>query len=290
VLSLPAGAGAGAFFVSVILDLMLARAAGSEGMTYPFRKLVVQRPLFASGYLISFIALGLSALCLVADLGRIDRILFLFVYPSFSYLTVGTYALTLLIICSQILAATWNPRLPWIRHWIVRIAEYVGLVTAAIVVVYTGLFLQSIYTVNFWASPFVPVLFVLSSFSTGVALLLVAWFFTGASKPFSPLLLRLARIDICVILAEALAVAAFFLSSLGDAEMHQVVLALLVGEFAPIFWGGFALCGIVVPLGMETLLVKRSLNLSLAWAACSVLVGGFFLRLCIVGVGIQPAL
>ena len=68
--------------------------------------------------------------------------------------------------------------------------------------------------------------------------------------------------------------------------------ALVAGEAAWLFWGGFVLVGLAVPLVLDAVLARpRSVcpPLAIAAAAC-ILVGGFAMRFCVVEAGMHPLL
>jgi formate-dependent nitrite reductase membrane component NrfD len=316
------GAGAGALFILLCMDLFSAAGAkaseppphhpmGVRGSALP-NSTLANRPfpnrtlanhtlasnLYQTGSIASLLALMSGVFCLLADLGRFDRLINLFIYPSLSYLSIGAYALTLLLVGAATLAGLWNLGAPHTLRIILRgampmAALFVKLATlllCAVVMLYTGLLLQSMDTVLFWASPFVPVLFVLSSLSTGMALLLGTWYLTGAgsnqpatnqpavnrpatNQPATPkpgatylpasrltplrtstLFTRLVLVDSALIVLEALCVLLFFITS-GDSDVRSSIQSLVSGEYRTLFWAGFVACGLVIPLLLEPVML-----------------------------------
>ncbi|WP_346685411.1 NrfD/PsrC family molybdoenzyme membrane anchor subunit [Enteroscipio rubneri] len=101
----------------------------------------------------------------------------LFLRPSPTYLTVGSYALAALALLGAFLAAVRFAYLPSIVRSVMRAAEALSVLVDIVVMLYTGLLLQDAAGVVFWHSPLVPVLFALPSLSCGAAVLPIAAFF-----------------------------------------------------------------------------------------------------------------
>ena len=98
------GTGAGAIAVASVLDLALVRAPfGTDARVSADEAPPCER-VVAFALLAGFAALALGVLCLLFDLGRIDRALDLFLRPSATYLTVGSFALAALVACGAFLA------------------------------------------------------------------------------------------------------------------------------------------------------------------------------------------
>jgi formate-dependent nitrite reductase membrane component NrfD len=312
------GAGAGALFVLIMVMLLMPSA----------RRPVYQR-LFQSGFQIATGALMLSALCLAFDLGRPDRLLLLFLRPTLSYLTLGTYALSLSIFCALVLAIVWSagPRLP---RWAERGVEGLGLTASFAMMLYTGLLFQSIGDGILLGSVLLPVLFVLSSLSTGVALLFAAVIFTGTEHDPPAVLIRLLRADSLLICVETVVLAVLLSLALAEPMPSLSVLALARGSYALPFWLGVVGLGLLGPLFVEGATWLRygprrgsrhmpqhmpqhgpqhgsqrrprhrqqrraplalfapapPLSSTIVPCACMVLVGGYCLRLCLLGAGL----
>ena len=209
------GAGAGAFFVLACVDWRNDRL-DRLGMGAPVERL--RRAEFVRrGYVLSFAALLLGALCLLADLGRPEAAYLLFTRPTFSYISVGTYSLTVLLLC---VAAAMAPALFVLPRAFRRLNRFVvplGLVAALFVMTYTGIFLQSMNAVPLWESPLLIVLFVLSALSTGVGLALMGSAGLGLRQRDGSLIQRLARVDLAVVVLE-LATATAYLATIAGSS------------------------------------------------------------------------
>ena len=286
------GAGAGAIAVASILDLAWVKAPFGAASRISIGEATPLERVAAFGLLAGFAALALGVLCLLFDLGRIDRVAALLSRPSPTFLTVGTYALAALAVCAAFLAAVRFAYLPLVPRGAVRAVEVAAAVIGVVVMLYTGLLLQSMGAVALWRSPLVPALFVLSSLSCGIAVLLIAAFFAPADAAVARLVHALARIDAAVIVLEAVAAALLVALALGGDPPTAAASAerLTSGDLASWWWVGFALCGLVVPLVAEVAFAARrgsgrTLHTVLAVAAVLVLVGGFSMRAALADAG-----
>jgi formate-dependent nitrite reductase membrane component NrfD len=238
-------------------------------------------------------ALAAGALCLFLDLGRADRVANLLLSPTFSHITLGTYALLLALLCAvavSLLASGVVRLSPQITGRVRCILELGALIATLVVMLYTGLLFFSMGTGLLLGSFLVPVLFVLSSLSTGNALLLGVAYLSGLSgsapESQSRGCLRAAvdrgasgarssvcakhharlnnesraalahtglfRLDRILILAELLCLAGFLLLAFGEPFHEATLFALTQGSYAVAFWGGLVICGLIAPLCMET--------------------------------------
>lgn len=99
---------------------------------------------------------------------------------------------------------------------------------------------------------------------------------------------RVTSADAAFVVLETAAAIAYALT-VGDGSATHPFAAFLSGDFAELFWLGFAGCGILIPLVTEAALLigRRRLGGPLTGAvAVFVLVGGLCLRLVIVGAGV----
>lgn len=297
------GTGAGAIAVASVLDLALVRAPfGTDARVSADEAPPCER-VVAFALLAGFAALALGVLCLLFDLGRIDRALDLFLRPSPTYLTVGSFALAALVACGAFLALVRFAYLPFAPRAAVVAVEAVAVAVGLVVVAYTGLLLQGLGAVALWRSPLIPVLFALSSLSCGIAVVLAAAFFADQDGGAGRIVRLLVRADAAVIVLEAVAAALF--AGLALASDHPGAAAsaaqLVRGGGALAWWGGFVACGLAAPLAVELAFAARvraraqvreqaqqpALRTALAVAAVLVLVGGLSMRGAIVDAGMH---
>ena len=138
------GTGAGALLIAAVLMLLADERAVSRGVVVRFRDngSAAYRRLFVPILVASLVVLVLGALCLAADVGRLDRILLLAVSSPSNYLVVGFWAL---LLCGTLAAAmllVWlgvpSVSLPLFRALAVLLAA-----VSFVAVIYTGLLQNS---------------------------------------------------------------------------------------------------------------------------------------------------
>lgn len=292
------GAGAGTLAVCCVLDLTLVRQPFGFAAGYaPGPSANARERTIDFAFLLGFAFLIVGVACLMADLGRLDRVMSLFASPHPTALTVGSYSLAALLALGAGLALVRFMYLPDVPQVVVRIAEAAAFLVALVVMGYTGVLLQGIGGVALWSTPLIPALFVLSSLSCGAAAVFFISPFSGVADEAQMRMLKaLARFDAAVIILEAVAAASFLLWA--ASSEHPAVAAslsiLIRGEMAYAWWVGFVACGLVVPLAVELALIwrKRSdlARKALAVVAALVLAGALSMRFAIVDSGVHRAL
>ena len=270
-----AGAGCGTFVAAVYLS---QRARSSAALRRSLGRVALPSLVVSCG----MVAVG--AACLMLDLGRPELALDVLANPAGSVLSVGAWALVAFMAAVAALLAC-NLRVLGLGHGAVLAVQALGCASALVVMVYSGLFLSTIWTLPLLASPLVPVLFVLSSASCGIATAFLAASFVETRHPYRGPLVWLARIDGGIVVVEAGCLSAFVLLAFAGEETAAAARALAFGELAPVFWGVLAVCGLAVPLVLERFLTHGNSRTQLLWIAALLLAGGFALRWCIVGAG-----
>ena len=167
--------------------------------------------------------------------------------------------------------------------------------------VYTGLLLSQAGFVPLWSKRFLPLLFLNSGLTTGLAAVgftsLLAWPFLGGGDEDPPRVIRWVSLAAVVFIGLELFELYTFLTFLeqsdqrtptglfvapkGGARAYHYVTR---GELAPWFWGGIIALGLLLPLLLTLLeFLVRSWARSLATVkfAC-MLIGGVILRFVIV--------
>ncbi|WP_051904494.1 NrfD/PsrC family molybdoenzyme membrane anchor subunit [Hippea jasoniae] len=152
------------------------------------------------------------------------------------------------------------------------------------VTTYTGLLLNANVGIPFWHTPALPVLFTVSAFSTGCALLM--WVLAGLKSHEADHFFHFIEgFDIFLISLELLIIFAYFdFARLGNAAVMASAQLLLHN---PLFTIGFVALGLVTPLILEAYASTKEQSKGLAvFASLLVLVGGFLLRYLIVWAGV----
>lgn len=173
---------------------------------------------------------------------------------------VGAWALVAFMAAVAALLAC-NLRVLGLGHGAVLAVQALGCASALVVMVYSGLFLSTIWTLPLLASPLVPVLFTCSSLSCGAAVMLVLPLLCDADP--QPLFARLSRIDGALLALEAVVLTAFMVAAAGDVLSSAAAQRLLTGDMAPVFWGALAAAGIAAPFALEAVLRRPDARLRL---------------------------
>lgn len=288
------GAGAGAVAVACLADLARVRepfgtSAYAQGPAVePCARLVDY------GFAMGFTALFAATVCLVFDLGRADRVLSLFLNPYPTVMTVGSYALAALLAVSAALALVRLMYVPEVRRWMVVAAEWFALAAAVVVMVYTGVLLATMGGVPFWESWVLPPLFAASSAACGLAIFILPSAVMDRDIRLGRFVKRLIWADIAIIAVEAAFTAAFLFQTSNDPNPGAAAgyFELMGGRQAALWWFGFVVCGMALPLSADIATVamrSHSRKVVLA-AAVLVLAGGLCMRSALVDAGDHRAM
>lgn len=159
-----------------------------------------------------------------------------------------------------------------------RAVLWTTLVLGAGLGAYTGVLLGTLNARLLWSSALLGPLFLVSGVSTGAALLLLA-------RPTPDEQHALVRWDIAAIGVELFLLLLLVLGhATGGAGSRVAADLLLGGAWTPWFWSLLVIGGLLVPLTLELVEVRRRLPMTLM-APALVLVGGFALRAILVAAG-----
>ena len=245
--------------------------------------------------LVSFVVIGVGGLVLVWSLGRPLRMLRAVLKPGTSWISRGAIADFIFVVVGGLLvlpgltvggampfaALPWDP---WAATPVGKVLEVIGLLSAAVVIIYAGLVLADKAAITFWRSWLIPAQFVLSSLATSMALIIVM----GT--------LNRAPIDTiqCWLLAK------FLLLLLLTIAWHQVTdrakpgkteaLARLQTKYRVLFFGGVIGAGTLLPalLGIAGVVAPSDRPAIGIASFMLTLAGGFYLRLITLRVGYFP--
>lgn len=257
------GLGGGAITLSSVADLFLGRGE-----------------VCALGGLVTAVLIGLGSGLLVFELGRPLQFWRVFSKQK-AIMTVGAWMLLLLIGTSFLYFTFWPDFSPW-RTWTGprQALAILNVVLGLGVCTYTGILLGSMKPRRFWSTPALPVLFLISGLSTGLALqslLAGSWPFTGSRETVDALHDGLAAIDVSLIGLELIVLLVYVLmmrTTLGPAA-ERAAARWLTGSYGPVFWGGVVGLGLLLPLVLYALGAP-------ALAPLCVLSGGLVLRFLVV--------
>jgi formate-dependent nitrite reductase membrane component NrfD len=290
------GMGAGAFIIAAVLELT------GERYKYEYcpTTLVgagVSGPLITIGTVLLIFDLG-------AGLREPWRIINMFVNWS-SVMTWGIWILSFFIpiaFAFGILEVMQvHPGiLAWLRKWlrflpetlpyraIKRIVCCIGILLALGTALYTGVLLSVVQAVPLWATPILPILFLVSALSTGMGLSLdlsAALMVPEASHRFK----RLPLIHTILIGLEITLLALFFAMALGQGgEAAESANLILTGAGSLIFWIVVAGLGLVFPLLLNLYALVRGSHGYVVGilAGAAIVLAGLFVRYLIVAAAI----
>lgn len=286
------GVGAGCVCAASLLDLTIVKEPFGNALYMQGPSVDSSARIIDYAFAASFFLLLAGCACLIFDLGRLDRIVYLFINPTQSWMTIGVYSLAILIVLGAFLAFVRFFYFPRISRGLVFVCEIAAIILAFVVMLYTGFLLDTLTGAALWHSPWLPLLFMLSSVSGGIATLGVINIFVSKDHRCSILLRICAIADCVVILLEIVAAAGFLFYAQGSSNPGAVVGAhnLTTGAQSILWWVGFVICGMVFPLLAELVFVTNSKRSCNSWnilsgAAIAVLIGAICLRVSIVNAG-----
>jgi formate-dependent nitrite reductase membrane component NrfD len=228
----------------------------------------------------------LGSLLLVIDLGNPTWAWHLFVrFMPVSPMSLGSWILLLWSIIGVVLIALWFAEIfepteqpidvfarvaSWLRPLVpaAEILSWVAFVLAVLLIAYTGVLLSNT-SEAMWATVLLPVLFVASAVTTGMAAMMLVAILLGKEVP--P---RLGQAGTVLEILEVLALIAFLVSVPAG--------VLISGTLSLWFWIGVVGIGMLVPVVLELLTWRTSPPLAVLASTLSILLGGLILRAVVV--------
>jgi formate-dependent nitrite reductase membrane component NrfD len=282
-----AGVGSGAFIVaafSLVGQRVAATAAtAATATTANFAFAHAGQVRTTTGLVVAGFSMVVAALSLLLNFAEPLKTWRVVLTPFSSLASFGANVVPVftLFVLLLMLAALCGLRLP---RWLLRSSLCLGSLLACSVMLYAGLLLASMVSIDVWHTWLVPLLFVLSSLSCGLAaVLFFETVFLGVrERGFA---LRWRSLFVLGLL-ELAALGAFIVErGLFSPTARDSILMLLVGEQTALFLGGVVAVGLVLPLVGHLVFRWVPLEALVLFSAVCVLAGGFFLRYCLVGIG-----
>ena len=266
-----AGASAGAFLTSAFVEVKYPESV----------KMRVAGRIIAP----IFLGIGLVMLMLDAEAGLHNplRFFWLIANPG-SVMTLGVY-----FICVFMPVALVSALLEVLKKRVPKWLTWIGIVFAFAVAAYTGFLLGVVKAFPLWNNAVLPILFVVSALSAGLAATSLVGLLVDRERFGQMWLIKKSHVILSAIEMVVLATMLVIVSA-GSVEGAASVYSLVAGQYAPAFWGGIVLLGLVAPFiieGYPVFITKRvetsmtSMVVSVIGEA-GVLVGGFMLRLLVV--------
>ncbi len=291
------GLGAGAGVVSASVFLRSHAGDASEGAF----------DIARWGALIAPIPVIVGVGALVFELGSFAvgdmfRWINLFLTINLSPMSIGSWLLALFVIVSLVYAYTFlgsNSRPGDEHHGLRKKMAWLMVPLGVGVALYTGILLGAMPSRPFWNSPILAMLFLISALSTGVAsILLMRCIFGGSSsdaKGVEDSKYLLSSTDMLLISFEVLVVFLFIMyAHLTVGGVEHAIDVVLGGSLTSLFWLGFVVIGLIIPILIELKyvlprLLKQehyAMPHAMELAVCMlVIVGGFMLRYVVVIAG-----
>lgn len=220
------------------------------------------------GYLLSLPLVVLCGLLLIADLGVPLRFMNMMRTLKFwDPMSLGAWMLGIFGIFSfaaSVLSFSASESMIALRRKVGLIGIFFGFFLAA----YTGVLLSATALPLWSDARLMGALFLASGASTGMAAISLVMYLTGASAGEG--WTKVKRADRFSIIFELVVLAALLV--LVGAPAYP----LLTGHYAPLFWGGLVLVGLLVPLAID--FAAHGARSMAAISAVLVLAGGFVLR------------
>lgn len=234
------------------------------------------------------ISLGLGVLLL--DLGSPFNAYRLFLtLQTRSPMSYGSWAILLFTVLSVIYLYLWLPEKyqvlghiksseKW-KKWLSKFMPFLSVGVAS----YTGLLLNAAVR-PLWSAPLLPVLFLVSALSTGVASVILLSSLSPWQRARHRELHVLTKADAGLIILECLIILIMIvMGRLNSVSVSMAFDTLLYGHYAWIFWFLIVGLGLILPFSLELLELKD--KVPVRWAlpvtissSFLVLFGGFFVR------------
>ena len=245
--------------------------------------------------LVSFVVIGVGGLVLIRSLGRPLRMLRAVLKPGTSWISRGAIADFVFVAVGGLLVLpgltifrvspfAWLPWDPWATTPTGKLLELLGLLSAAVVIVYAGLVLADKSAITFWNSWAIPAQFVASALAMSMATVMVMETLNGVA---------IGMVE-CLLLAKFLAL--LFLTIVWHLATDRAkpgkaeALERLSAAYSYPFFGGVVGAGTILPMLLAIAAAIAPRDRAVIGIVCFVatLAGGFFLRLFTLRVGYFP--
>ncbi len=275
-----AGAGSGAFLAAVACDLLAPDWS---------------KALARAGSLVSGPLVAIGTICLVLDLeaGLWEPWRQIYMVNNLrSMIAWGVIILSIFIPIALLYAAALN-EISFIGKFAnkyLRILEIGGSLFAVATATYTGVLIAVVNGVPFWNTPMMPVLFLASAISTGLAAAMILAAIIDAKTINT--LSNFALGHVIFLSVEALVLMLLVFMSLTRSTEAAISATMLIsGILSPYFWGLVVILGIAIPFILsviEYLEYGQMPKALVVGADLLVLIGGMSLRALIIFSGTPP--
>ena len=266
-----AGLGGGAFVTSAFLGWRHPEAVSMRKIGHLVAPIVV--------------IIGLCLLMFDAKAGLMNPLRFALLLTNFgSVMTWGVVFLGGFTVISLVVVV-----LDFVKKRVPVWLDIAGVVFGVAVAMYTGALLGVCKTFPLWNNAVLPILFVVSALSAGLAATSLVGLLVDRERFEQMWLIKKSHVILSAIEMVVLATMLVIVSA-GSVEGAASVYSLVAGQYAPAFWGGIVLLGLVAPFIIEgyPVFITKRVETSMTSMVVSVIgeagvrVGGFMLRLLVV--------
>lgn len=217
--------------------------------------------IFAMPALVAFVCICIGLVFLLVDLGQ-PGVFWRVFNTAKSIIKWGAVFLVIATFCSMFFVLAFiGDALPFLAPLsnlfkpAADILLLVGGFFGLCIMMYTGIMLSTLKAHAFWATPALPVLFTVSALSTGCAAIVLSICGWPAAITIENLIASeivvsiLHTADIVLVVAEIIILMTMVLSFLGAGNVtaKKAARRWVRGSYAPAFWVGMVLCGLVIP-------------------------------------------
>lgn len=251
------------------------------------------------GLWISFPAILVGTLFLIADLGSPSRAFLSGMKPGTSWISRGTWIIFVFIILSfvhLILQKFTNIGETASGAMIIDIVSLLGILFAVGTMAYTGILLSASKGIPFWRSGVIPVVFVISATVTGHFAIMLGLVLFGDSASLSASFQTMALEAIGLVVLEVMAILFFLQAAFRQPDSGESARRILKKRM---FVFGYVFLGLTAPMVLMLVVyfmlsggAAQAGNLSafVAIGAIFGLVGGLILRQAVLICGALPTL
>lgn len=229
-----------------------------------------------AGAITAPITITIGLLLLIAELSRpLSFYWILIKYNLISVMSIGVICLLIFTPLSYLFALIifekdienskvfgfLSPINKFIRSFahLAKFVEYILFILAVCVGLYTGFLLGAAYKIPLWNTPILPLLFLVSGFSSGIAttVLVGMMFFKGSLNKDS--IKYLLTIDFRVVIFEIPLLIILFLGLHFEGGVNAVAAgqSLTHSTYGLLFWLGVATIGLILPIVMAATALKN---------------------------------
>lgn len=236
-------------------------------------------------YVVCLLLLILSILFLFWDLGVPKKVLYIFTRPRFTVLTFGATCLVVEVVIGLLLVAETLFYFRALKNISKIILPTICAVTSVAVMAYTGVFLLSSIGIPLWNTWTIVPLFVTSSLSCGISLVLIVGYMIKSNETLLRAYRFIGKCHLALLILESLFILLFLIAASENPSTARSWELLLAPDMLSIAVIGVCGLGIVAPLLDEILSVFQKNRFSSPIVNTMCLCGGFLLRFCIIMCG-----